>query len=117
MKIRFSPMTLAAPALVAAIALTLLSAYVERIGPGLVEYGNLCGATGSEPCYKPELKGGFPVAYLFDVPGISRERQLAIGEDNLHGGALVADVAVYFAIVMFGLSAVARRPWSTPDAD
>jgi hypothetical protein len=73
-------------ALIAAITLALVSVYVERTGPDLVQYGNLCGAAALDPCYKPALKGGFPVAYLFDAPGVSRERQLAFGEDKLHVG-------------------------------
>ncbi|WP_020652289.1 hypothetical protein [Massilia niastensis] len=92
-----------------AITLALMSAHVERLGPDMVSYGNLCGATASDPCYKPALKGGFPVAYLFDAPGVSRERQLAFGEDKLHAGALVANIAVYFAILMLIVGAVWRR--------
>lgn len=87
-------------ALFLAIALAFLSVHVERIGPELVVYGNLCGSSGSDFCYKPVLKGGFPVAYLFDAPGVSRERVLAFGEDKLSVSALVLDIAIYFAIVL-----------------
>lgn len=96
-------------ALVLAITLALMSAYVERVGRDMVSYGNLCGATGSDNCYKPALKGGFPVPYLFDAPGVSRERQLAFGEDHLRVGALVANIAVYFAILMLVVWAAWRR--------
>lgn len=96
-------------ALIAAIVLTLLSVRIERIGPELVQYGNLCGPTGMDPCYKPVLKGGFPVAYLVDAPGISVERQLAFFEDNLHAGALLANGAVYFTTFMTAAWVVARR--------
>jgi hypothetical protein len=95
-------------ALIAAITLALLSANIERTGPEQVQYGNLCGPAASDPCYKPALKGGFPIAYLFDAPGVSRERQLAFGEDTLRVGALITDVAVYFAIFM-GLAWVVTR--------
>jgi hypothetical protein len=54
--------------LISAITLALLSVYVERVGPELAQYGNLCGPRADVPCYKPALKGGFPVAYLFDAP-------------------------------------------------
>jgi hypothetical protein len=96
-------------ALIAAIAVALLSAYIERTGPELVQYGNLCGAASFDPCYKPAMKGGFPFAYLFDAPGVSRERQLAFGEDKLVVGALIADIAAYFTIFMFIAWAVSRR--------
>jgi hypothetical protein len=86
--------------LILAITLAFMSVFVERLGPELVQYGNLCGVASLDPCYKPALKGGFPVAYLFDAPGVSRERQLAFGEDNLYVGGLILDIAVYFAISM-----------------
>jgi hypothetical protein len=54
------------------------------------------------------LKGGFPVSYLFDAPGISRERQLAFIEDTLHPAALVIDIAVYFAATLLLVAGVSR---------
>jgi hypothetical protein len=92
-----------------AITLALMSAHVERVGPDMVLYGNLCGATGSDNCYKPALRGGFPISYLFDAPGVSRERQLAFGEDNLQVGALAANIAVYFSILMLAVWGAWRR--------
>jgi hypothetical protein len=108
---RVTILTLIGLVLVIAIALTLWSVNVEQIGPELVVYGNLCGLSGFDFCYKPVLKGGFPVAYLFDAPGISVERQLGFFEDNLSVGALVLDVAFYFAIVLLTMLAVLRC-WS-----
>ncbi|MFC4933036.1 hypothetical protein [Massilia sp. GCM10023247] len=96
-------------ALMAAIVLALASVHVERIGPRLVQYGNLCGPGAADPCYRPELKGGFPVAFLFDAPGVSRERQLAFGEDRLVVGALVLDIAVYFALALLAALVLSRR--------
>jgi len=95
-------------ALILAVTLAILSVQLERIGPELVVYGNMCGPNGSDFCYKPVLKGGFPVAYLFDAPGVSRERQLAFGEDHLSVGALVLDIAIYFAIALFVMVLVSR---------
>jgi hypothetical protein len=96
-------------ALISAIALALLSVQVERIGPELVQYGNLCGPGGSDPCLQPVLKAGFPIPYLFDAPAVSRERQLAFGEDNLSLGALLLDIAIYFAIVLSVIRGVVHR--------
>ena len=95
-------------ALVSAIALALLSLQVERVGPELAQYGNLCGPRADEPCYRPVLKAGVPVAFLLDRPGVSIERQLGL-EDKVLLGALVLDIALYFAIVLLGLLAVWRR--------
>jgi len=95
-------------ALFLAIALALLSVRVERVGPELIAYGNLCGPNAADPCYKPVLKGGFPVAYLFDAPGISVERQLSFGEDKLYAGALIIDIAIYLAIVLLAMLVVSH---------
>jgi hypothetical protein len=96
-------------ALVTAIALAVLSVNVERIGSELAVYGNLCGPSGSDFCYEPVLKGGFPLPYLFDMPGVSVERQLSFGEDILVVNALVLDIAIYFVAVFLIVPAVARR--------
>jgi hypothetical protein len=88
-------------ALISAIALALLSAFVERVGPELVQYG--------DSDYKPVLKGGFPVAYLFDMPGVSVVRQLSFGEDQLFTGALMLDIAFYFALVLLPILLISHR--------
>jgi hypothetical protein len=98
-------------AFISAITLTLLSVHVERMGPELAVYGNLCSPSGSDFCYKLVLKGGFPLAYLFDAPGVSRERVLAFGEDKLSVGALALDIAIYFAIVVLVMLGVSHF-WS-----
>lgn len=77
-----------------ALLLASLSVLVQRSGPELVQYGNLCGQSGDEPCTRPVLSGGFPFAFLFDVPGISVENQLAL-EDDFVPGAFALDCVVY----------------------
>jgi hypothetical protein len=99
---------LAGLALVAAITLALLSFSVERIGPELAAYGNLCGPRHNDLCYKPVLKSGFPIAYLFDVPGVSVERQLG-PEDKLLVGPLIFDIAIYFAICLLAFPVASHR--------
>lgn len=84
-------------ALVSAVVLTLLTVSFERAGPELVQYG--------DAIYEPVSRGGFPLAYLFDVPGISVQRQLG-PEDELFVGALIADIAFYFVIVLLGVTLV-----------
>jgi len=95
-------------AFVLASTLAILSVLVERTGPELEEYGNLCGPTSNDPCYKPVLKGGFPFAYLFDAPGISVERKLSFGEDTLRPVALAFDIAVHFVVVLLAVRIVSR---------
>ena len=106
---RSTKLSLIVVALISAITLAFLSVCIERMGPELAAYGNLCGRSGSDPCYEPVLKGGFPAAYLFDAPGVSVERQLAFVEDNLFVGPLVLDVAIYFALILFAIAAVSHR--------
>ena len=102
--------SLAVLSLIAAIVLTFMSVDIERTGPELAEYGNLCGPDHSSPCYNPVLKGGFPVAYLFDIQGISVEHQLAL-EDEFRIGAFSLDVAIYCALVLLGALGV-RAAWT-----
>lgn len=98
---RLTKVNLIGLALISAITLALLSVLVERVGPELVQYG--------DSNYRPVLKGGFPFAYLFDAPRISVERQLAFVEDKLLAGALILDIAIYFAIVLLTILVVSRR--------
>lgn len=78
-----------------ALLLASLSVFVERSGPGVVQYGNLCGKSGDEPCTRPVLSGGFPLPFLFDAAGISVENQLAFIEDDFAPGAFVFDCVAY----------------------
>ena len=102
---------------IAAIALALLSSNVERIGPELVQSGNLCGPVGNDPCYKPALKGGFPFAYLFDQPGISVEGRLSFFEDTLYAGLLVLDIAMYYAAILLAFRLLSRLRPASPGAE
>jgi hypothetical protein len=99
---------LAGIAFVIASTLALVSVLVQRIGPELVQYGNLCGPTSSDPCYRPVLKGGFPFAYLFDTPGVSVEGKLTFVEDTLHLAPLLLDVTLYFTAILLTFAAVSR---------
>lgn len=86
-------------ACVVAFLLSLTSVLVERTGPEVVQYGNMCGASASEPCTRLQLKGGFPVAYLFDSGGVSVEKQLG-PEDKLIMSAFFLNCGVIAAVVL-----------------
>jgi hypothetical protein len=116
MQSRLSKPGLVGLAFVLACALALLSVLVERTGPELVQYGNLCGTTFDAPCYRLVLKGGFPFAYLFDMPGVSVENQLSLGEDILHPTALMLNIVAYFSAVMLSILAPASRGAQRADA-
>jgi hypothetical protein len=103
MQNRPSKLGLAVLAFALASALALLSVFVERTGPELEQYGNLCGPRFDEPCYRPLLKGGLPLAYLFDMPGVSVEGQLSFGEDTLRPAAFLVDVGVYFTLILLSI--------------
>jgi hypothetical protein len=91
-----------------ACLLAVTSVLFERVGPELVQYGNLCGSGGNGPCFEPVLSGGFPLPYLFDTPGVSVERKLSFGEDTLRLGALVLDTALYFLVLLLLANYVPR---------
>jgi hypothetical protein len=80
--------------LLVSAAVALVSVKVERRGPELVQIGNLCGATHDQPCRQPSLKGGYPLAFLVDTPGVSVENRLFVGEDQFVPLAFIVDWAV-----------------------
>lgn len=90
----------AAAAFVLAQSLTLATAFIERTGPELVAYGNLCGPTSDQACLRPVLKAGFPWAYLSDTPGVSLEHRLAFFQDDFDARAWWLDAGLYFAVFM-----------------
>jgi hypothetical protein len=91
-----------------ALLLTVVSSNVERTGPELAEHGNFCGSTKDRLCMKPRLSGGFPLAYLFDAPGISVEGQLSFGEDEFRTAPFLFDLAVYIAVITVGAGVMRR---------
>jgi hypothetical protein len=95
-------------ATVLALALTLLSSLVERKGPELASYGNLCGPSSDQDCLEPVLNAGFPFAYLFDQPGVSVERKLFILQDSFRPLPFILDFLVYLSVVSL-VSFIARR--------
>lgn len=105
---RFAQSCLVGLLAMVACLLTLASVLVERAGPELGEYGNLCGSDGDHPCLEPMLNGGFPIPYLFDQPGVSVEGKLSFVEDTLRPGAFVLDVALYFSGLLLLAAFVSR---------
>lgn len=91
-----------------ALALSLLSVEVERSGPELAPYGNLCGPGHDDPCLEPVLNGGFPFGFLFDAPGVSREHQLAFIEDDLRPVWLALDILAWFVAMLLAGGGAAR---------
>lgn len=85
-------------AVIFSLIFTAISVRVHRVSPEMSTYGNLCGQTNNEPCYKPTLKGGFPFAYIYDAPGISVEHHLSF-EDNFSIFWFFADWLVYLALI------------------
>jgi len=73
-----------------------------------VQFGNLCGPTSDDPCLEPLLKGGYPVAYLFDTPGLSVEHRLSFGEDMFYLGAFTVNSAVYLFLLSAASFGVTR---------
>ncbi|MEK8033467.1 hypothetical protein AACH06_21820 [Ideonella sp. DXS29W] len=83
------------------------SMFIERSGPDMVSYGNLCGPSFSDPCLAPVLKGGFPIAFLFDSPGVSVEHELFVGEDMFQPKAFAWNTAIHALVI--GLAVLMAR--------
>lgn len=84
-----------------ALASAALSVFVERWGPELAPYGNLCGPQSSEPCMELVLNAGFPIAFLFDQAGVSVEHRLSVLEDQFRIGAFAMNAGFYW--LLYGL--------------
>jgi hypothetical protein len=91
----------------AAVALTSASIYIERHGPQFIILRETCGPRGKDYCFDPVLKGGFPIAYLYDTP-FGRTGTLSRSEDNFRRGPFLLDVLIYFAAFVLGRETVAR---------
>lgn len=105
----FAKLSNAITPLILAVTLTLLSVLIERNGPELAVYGNMCGPKHDQLCYEPVLKSGFPMAYVFDAPGTSVERDLGL-EDRLSITAFLVNIVLYFVVaLLFGLVPFPRR--------
>ena len=93
-----------------AVALSAMSVFVQRTGPESAQYGNLCGPSSNDPCLEPVLKGGFPVAFLFDQPGVSVEHRLSIVEDTLNIDAFAENTVLYFVgVILFAYTLTLLR--------
>ena len=92
-----------------ALWLTLASVGWERRGPELVENGNLCGPARDEICWEPALTGGFPLAWVVDIPTISVPGELHWAEDRVRPGAFWLDFAFWFAVLALTGRIVAGR--------
>jgi hypothetical protein len=92
----------------AGFALALLSVRVQRAGPEQVVFSNLCGPAMDQLCYKPVLNGGFPLPFLYDRAGVSREDQLAFVEDRFRPLPFLADLVMYGGLV-FVVGRLLRR--------
>lgn len=94
---------------VLAFVLSVLSAFIERTGPEVASYGNMCGTAANDPCLEPLVNGGFPIAFLFDNPGISVQYRLSFAEDQVRIGALAFNTALYFAAIVLAARLIRKN--------
>ncbi len=78
------------------LLLTLLSVFYIRFVPTV--FGNLCGPSGDDFCYKSLPQAGFPFAFWKDTGGISVMGHLGI-EDDISGLAFAGDFLFYFLLL------------------
>ena len=96
---------------VAGLALAIASSWYQRIGDAPPEWDQeLCSYTPPRSCRDGVLKGGWPLPYVVDAPGVSVVGNVTIiGEDHFHPGPFVADAALAAALVWLLLGVRARR--------
>ena len=82
-----------------AVPVALWTVRFQRFGPEQAAYGNLCGPAGDDLCMEPRLNGGWPLGFLFDTPGVSRERVLAFFEDRFRLAPFLIALALYWALL------------------
>lgn len=97
--------------MIAALGVTLITSYVERVGPAPESWREeLCSPFPLHPCAEGVLQGGWPFAYLLDKPGISVMAELGLIEDRFEPRAFWLDVAAFWvALTGVGRLAVSRR--------
>lgn len=86
--------------LLLAIMFTLASFAIQRYGPEVGTYGNVCGPTGDQACTHVLLNAGFPLGYIFDNPSISvRDQLMPIIEDEFRIIPFLLDT-VFYAVIL-----------------
>ena len=99
--------------LVIAFALTIYSSNIQRVGPAIRGFGNVCGPSGEERCYEPVLNAGFPLPYFFDNPSISARGNLSLLEDEFRILPFLIDFYLFgivsLAMLFAGRSYLLRR--------
>jgi hypothetical protein len=83
----------------ASFVLTLTSSFIHQNGPETAQYSNLCEITGDNSCHELIIKGGFPIPYLFDKPGVSIEHQISIFEDDFLIDKFLIDLLIINTVI------------------
>jgi hypothetical protein len=87
-----------------AIVITLATFAIQRHGPEIGTYGNVCGSTGDQPCTHILLNAGYPLGYVFDNPSVSvRDKLMPIIEDEFRIIPFILDT-IFYAVALSLLS-------------
>ena len=96
--------------LVVAVSLATLSLRLERVGPTPVNWDQeLCAPEPLHPCAQGVLQGGWPLAFLFDRPGISVMGKLGFFEDLFRLRTFAFDAVVIWLPLWALANIVTRR--------
>jgi hypothetical protein len=95
------------------IVLTIVSFAIQRHGPEVGVYGNVCGPNGDQLCLRPKLNAGFPLGYVFDNTATSVRDQLTpFVEDDFRIFPFLLDLLIYgtgIYLISLGLKKIRIR--------
>jgi hypothetical protein len=107
---RTRPFLRSAATFLIALAMTLASMRIQRVGAAPAEWSDeLCAPEPLHSCRAGVLTGGWPAGFLLDRPGVSVMGKLALIEDLFRPGRFVLDWALAWTALELAALAARRR--------
>jgi len=86
--------------LILALLLTISTFLYQRPSQELIKSGTECSVEYWMHCYTIRKSAGFPLAYVFDSPGVSIENKLGV-EDDFRLLPFVTNIWLFLILLMF----------------
>lgn len=93
------------------IVISLFAGVILSVGSGFILTQEMISYPAVEGTVERSVPGGgWPVRYLHDSPGVSREGQLSIAEDRFIAGQFVLDALLWSIVVFLLVAAITEFP-------